>query len=69
MVGFYRQFVLGVEKLEPKPKGEFVANDVEVYATDPDGGSEAVDVIADTVDDMLEGKTHDFPDHNLLEWK
>ena len=50
-------FVQGEAKMEPKPQGEFVANDVEVYATDPDGGSEAVDVIADTVDDMLEGKT------------
>ena len=56
-------FVQGESKLEPKPKGEFVANDVEVYATDPDGGSEAVDVIADTVDDMLEGKTRQMEEY------
>jgi hypothetical protein len=56
-------FVQGEAKLEPKPKGEFVANDVEVYATDPDGGSEAVDVIADTVDDMLEGKTRQMEEY------
>ena len=56
-------FVQGEAKIEPKPKGEFVANDVEVYATDPDGGSEAVDVIADTVDDMLEGKTRQMEEY------
>jgi hypothetical protein len=56
-------FVQGEAKLEPKPKGEFVANDVEVYATDPDGGSEAVDVIANTVDDMLEGKTRQMEEY------
>ena len=56
-------FVQGEAKMEPKPKGEFVANDVEVYATDPDGGSEAVDVIADTVDDMLEGKTRQMEEY------
>jgi hypothetical protein len=56
-------FVQGEAKLEPKPKGEFFANDVEVYATDPDGGSEAVDVIADTVDDMLEGTTRQMEEY------
>jgi len=56
-------FVQGEAKMEPKPKGEFVANDVEVYATDPDGGSESVDVIADTVDDMLEGKTRQMEEY------
>ena len=56
-------FVQGEAKVEPKPKGEFVANDVEVYATDPDGGSEAVDVIADTVDDMLEGTTRQMEEY------
>ena len=56
-------FVQGEAKMEPKPKGEFVANDVEVYATDPDGGSEAVDVIADTVDEMLEGTTRQMEEY------
>jgi len=56
-------FVQGEAKMEPKPKGEFVANDVEVYATDPDGGSESVDVIANTVDDMLEGKTRQMEEY------
>ena len=56
-------FVQGEAKMEPKPKGEFVANDVEVYATDPDGGSEAVDVIANTVDDMLEGTTRTMEEY------
>ena len=56
-------FVQGEAKMETKPKGEFVANDVEVYATDPDGGSEAVDVIANTVDDMLEGKTRQMEEY------
>jgi len=56
-------FVQGEAKMQTKPKGEFVANDVEVYATDPDGGSESVDVIADTVDDMLEGKTRQMEEY------
>ena len=56
-------FVEGEAKMETKPKGDFVANDVEVYATDPDGGYEAVDVIADTVDDMLEGKTRQMEEY------
>jgi hypothetical protein len=56
-------FVQGEAKVEPKPKGEFVANDVEVYATDPDGGSESVDVIANTVDDMLEGTTRQMEEY------
>ena len=56
-------FVQGEAKIEPKPKGEFVANDVETYATDPDGGYEAVDVIADTVDDMMEGKTRQMQEY------
>jgi len=56
-------FVQGEAKMQTKPKGEFVANDVEVYATDPDGGSESVDVIADTVDDMLEGKTREMEEY------
>ena len=56
-------FVQGEAKMEPKPKGEFVANDVELYATDPDGGSEAVDVIANTVDDMLEGTTRQMEEY------
>ena len=57
------EFVQGEAKMETKPKGEFVANDVEVYATDPDGGSEAVDVIANTVDDMLEGTTRQMEEY------
>jgi len=56
-------FIQGGAKIEPKPKGEFVANDVETYATDPDGGYEAVDVIADTVDDMMEGKTRQMQEY------
>jgi len=56
-------FVQGEAKMETKPKGEFVANDVEVYATDPDGGSESVDVIANTVDDMLEGTTRQMEEY------
>jgi uncharacterized protein YajQ (UPF0234 family) len=56
-------FVQGDAKMQTKSKGEFVANDVEVYATDPDGGSESVDVIADTVDDMLEGKTRQMEEY------
>ena len=56
-------FVQGEAKIETKPKGEFVANDVEVYATDPDGGSESVDVIANTVDDMLEGTTRQMEEY------
>ena len=57
------EFVQGEAKMETKPKGEFVANDVEVYATDPDGGSESVDVIANTVDDMLEGTTRQMEEY------
>ena len=57
------EFIQGEAKMETKPKGEFVANDVEVYATDPDGGSEAVDVIANTVDDMLEGTTRQMEEY------
>ena len=49
--------------MEPKPKGEFVANDVEVYATDPDGGFDTEDVIAGTVDDMLEGTTRQMEEY------
>ena len=56
-------FVQGDAKMQTKSKGEFVANDVEVYATDPDGGSESVDVIANTVDDMLEGKTRQMEEY------
>jgi hypothetical protein len=56
-------FMQGEAKLETKPKGDFVANDVEVYATDPDGGSESVDVIADTLDDMLEGTTRQMQEY------
>ena len=56
-------FVKGEAKVEPKPKGEFVANDVEVYATDPDGGFDTEDVIANTVDDMLEGKTRQMEEY------
>jgi len=56
-------FVQGESKIETKPKGEFVANDVEVYATDPDGGFDTEDVIANTVDDMLEGKTRQMEEY------
>ena len=56
-------FVQGEAKIETKPKGEFVANDVETYATDPDGGFEAEDVIADTLDDMMEGKTRQMEEY------
>ena len=56
-------FVQGEAKIETKPKGEFVANDVETYATDPDGGYEAVDVITNTVDDMLEGTTRQMEEY------
>ena len=56
-------FVEGEAKMQTKPKGEFVANDVEVYATDPDGGSESVDIIANTVDDMLEGTTRQMEEY------
>ena len=56
-------FVQGEAKMEPKPKGEFVANDVEVYATDPDGGFDTEDVIANTVDDMLEGTTRQMEEY------
>ena len=57
------EFVQGEAKMETKPKGEFVANDVETYATDPDGGYEAVDVIAGTLDDMMEGKTRQMEEY------
>ena len=50
-------FLEGEAKMETKPKGEFVANDVETYATDPDGGFDTEDVIADSLDDMMEGTT------------
>jgi len=50
-------FLEGEAKMEPKPKGEFVANDVETYATDPDGGFDTEDVIANSLDDMMEGTT------------
>jgi hypothetical protein len=56
-------FVQGESKFEKKPKGEFVANDVEVYATDPDGGFEAEDVIAGTLDDMMEGTTREMQEY------
>ena len=56
-------FVQGEAKMKPKPKGEFVANDVEVYATDPDGGFDTEDVIANTVDDMLEGTTRQMEEY------
>ena len=56
-------FVEGGAKMETKPKGDFVANDVEVYATDPDGGSEAVDVIVGSLDDMLEGTTRQMEEY------
>ena len=49
--------------METKPKGDFVANDVEVYATSPDGDTEAVDVIANTVDDMMEGTTRQMEEY------
>ena len=50
-------FRSGDAKQEIKPKGDFAANDVEVYATDPDGGFDTEDIIVDTLDDMMEGKT------------
>ena len=56
-------FVQGESKFEKKPKGEFVANDVETYATDPDGGFDTEDVIADTLDDMMEGKTRQMEEY------
>ena len=56
-------FVEGGAEMETKPKGDFVANDVEVYATDPDGGSEAVDVIVGSLDDMLEGTTRQMEEY------
>ena len=56
-------FVQGEAKMETKPKGEFVANDVETYATDPDGGFEAEDVIVDSLDDMMEGKTRQMEEY------
>ena len=56
-------FIEGGAKLETRPKGDFAANDVEVYATDPDGGFDTEDVITDTVDDMLEGKTREIEEY------
>ena len=56
-------FRSGDAKQEIKSKGDFAANDVEVYATDPDGGSESVDVIANTLDDMMEGKTRQMEEY------
>ena len=56
-------FVEGGAEMETKTKGDFVANDVEVYATDPDGGSEAVDVIVGSLDDMLEGTTRQMEEY------
>jgi len=56
-------FVQGEAKIETKPKGEFVANDVEAYATDPDGGFDTEDVIANTLDDMMEGKTRQMEEY------
>jgi len=50
-------FLEGEAKMETKPKGDFVANDVETYATDPDGGFDTEDVIANSLDDMMEGTT------------
>tara|TARA_R100000773_G_scaffold15743_1_gene14345 strand:- start:398 stop:3586 length:3189 start_codon:yes stop_codon:yes gene_type:complete len=47
----------GIAKQETKPKGDFSAVDQEVYATDPDGGFEAQEYVADTLDDMMEGQT------------
>ena len=56
-------FLEGEAKMETKPKGEFVANDVETYATDPDGGFDTEDVIADTLDDMMEGTTRQMEEY------
>ena len=56
-------FVQGESKMETKPKGEFVANDVETYATDPDGGFDTEDVIANSLDDMMEGTTRQMEEY------
>ena len=56
-------FLEGEAKMETKPKGEFVANDVETYATDPDGGFDTEDVIADSLDDMMEGTTRQMEEY------
>ena len=56
-------FLEGEAKMETKPKGEFVANDVETYATDPDGGFDTEDVIADSLDDMMEGTTRHMEEY------
>ena len=56
-------FLEGGAKMETKPKGDFVANDVETYATDPDGGFDTEDVIADTLDDMMEGTTRQMEEY------
>ena len=56
-------FVQGGAKMETKQKGEFVANDVETYATDPDGGFDTEDIIADTLDDMMEGTTRQMEEY------
>jgi len=56
-------FVQGEAKMETKPKGEFVANDVETYATDPDGGYDTEDIIADSLDDMMEGTTRQMEEY------
>jgi len=53
----------GSAKQEIKPKGDFSAVDNEVYATDPDGGSEAVEYVADTLDEMLEGTTRTMEEY------
>jgi len=50
-------YIQGSARKELKPKGDFVANDVETYATDPDGGYDTEDVIASSLDDMMEGTT------------
>ena len=56
-------FLEGEAKMETKPKGEFVANDVETYATDPDGGYDTEDIIADSLDDMMEGTTRQMEEY------
>jgi len=56
-------FVQGESKMEIKPKGDFVANDVETYATDPDGGYDTEDIIANSLDDMMEGTTRQMEEY------
>ena len=56
-------FVQGESKMETKPKGDFVANDVETYATDPDGGFDTEDIIANSLDDMMEGTTRQMEEY------